>query len=156
MKRVYGSCLLLVVACVAGCGGGGASGGATTYPATGTVELNGQPLSGATVIFSPVGDQPTATATTDDQGNYTLQTYDFGDGAAAGSYKVTISKSQTPESDGGDALGDDEHAEDTGEHSKDGGSTAQELVQAKYTNASTTPLTAEVKADGENVFPFKL
>lgn len=155
MKRVYGSCLLLVVACVAGCGGGGASGGATTYPATGTVELNGQPLSGATVIFSPVGDQPTATATTDEDGNYTLQTYDFGDGAAAGSYKVTISKSQTQAAGGGE-LADGEHEEDTGEHDKTGGSTAKELVQAKYTNASTTPLTAEVKADGENIFPFKL
>jgi len=126
------------------------------YSASGSVTLFGQPLAGANVAFAPTGDQPTAFATTDDQGNFELTTYDFGDGAAEGTYKVVISKATTAPTEGGV---EDEHADDTVVSSHGGGGDAgqaSDLVPAQYTTSTDTPLTAEVKAGEDNVFPFEI
>jgi hypothetical protein len=66
-----------------------------TYPVSGTVTMNGQPLEGATVVFVPtegaVGQQA-ATGITDAAGKYKLSTYVTDDGANAGEYRIKVSK----------------------------------------------------------------
>ena len=68
---------------------------AETHPATGTVSVNGEPASGAVVTLYPVNQKvdvrnsrPYAIA--NEQGNFTLKTYEAGDGAPVGEYDVTI------------------------------------------------------------------
>lgn len=71
------------------------------YPVKGVVKLDGAPVAGATVTFLPDGEkgQP-ASGMTDSQGNFTLSTNNV-DGAMAGNYKVTISKTKAAEQAGG-------------------------------------------------------
>lgn len=62
-----------------------------TVPVSGTVTLGGQPVTGASIVFTPeAGDQ--ATATTDSSGQFQLSTYRLADGAAPGHYRVTVAK----------------------------------------------------------------
>src|SRR4051794_39512672 len=70
-----------------GCGSGGPAMGRVS----GTVKVDGQPLTKGTVTFvSTDGQRPNATGAIDSNGNYTLQTTEPGDGAVVGSYKVAI------------------------------------------------------------------
>ena len=159
MKRLtYTLLFLFTFSFLGGCGGGASDEGKTpVFPASGTVTMKGSPLAGATVAFSPQGDQPTAVATTDDQGNFVLKTYDFGDCAAEGTYKVVVSKSEASSSGG--SGGDSDHeaeAESANSHSPAAEKATSELVPKQYTDSSTTPLTAEVKSSGENKFEFKI
>lgn len=64
------------------------------YPVSGTVTLDGKPLTGAGVMFLPRGDTrgTGAMGTTDDAGKYTLKTDFGGPGAPEGEFAVTISK----------------------------------------------------------------
>lgn len=122
----------------------------------------GAPVAGATVAFAPTADgQPTAFAKTDAQGNFTLTTYEFGDGAAVGKFKVVVSKAVsagTAESEsGGDGHGSQADYEASLSHSAEpgaGGDKEAAMVPAQYSSAKTTPLSAEVSAGGENVFPL--
>lgn len=162
MKRLtFCLSLFLTTAIFIGCGGGADdSGKVPVFPASGTVTLNGSPLAGATVAFSPQSGQPTAIATTDDQGGFSLRTYDADDGAAEGAYKVVITKTEVAAGGGGAGeSGDHEAAEEAGMtagHEAGGGGEAKELVPSQYTSSDTTPLTAEVKSSGENKFTFEL
>ena len=71
-----------------GCG----SGGPTMGRVSGTVKVDGQPLTKGTVTFIATdGKNPNATGAIDSGGRYTLQTTEPGDGAVVGSYKVAIS-----------------------------------------------------------------
>lgn len=84
---------LAVMAISLGCSGQNAGGNRkTVYPVTGKVTLAGGPVAGATVMFSPMEGQPVATAISDAEGNYRLTTYEAADGAAAGSFKVLVTK----------------------------------------------------------------
>ena len=56
----------------------------------GTVTLQGKPLAGATITFTPEKGRP-ATGVTDEEGNYLLSTFKANDGAALGRYPVSIS-----------------------------------------------------------------
>jgi hypothetical protein len=72
-----------------GCGGGASIGG--LVPVTGTVTLDGQPLTGAQVVFVPAGEGARAcSGTSDSTGKYALIT-NTDKGAMPGSYKVTVS-----------------------------------------------------------------
>lgn len=149
---------LVVVGCVilvSGCGGSTTAGRKPVFAASGSVKLNGAPLADAVVTFAPTGGQPTAFGTTDEEGNFSLTTYDFQDGAAAGPYKVIITKSAAQQNAGGSGSGADHEAEADAANKGHGakGSGAQGLVPQIYTSFETTTLTAEVKASGENKFP---
>ncbi len=79
-------CALLI----SGCGGPQHP---VTYPVTGKVLLKGQPVAGASVVFVPQsGSERGATATSDADGSYKLTTYEHGDGARPGEYKIKVSK----------------------------------------------------------------
>ena len=62
-----------------------------TYPVTGMVIYKGNPLPNATVVFSSQGENPTAAVgRTDEQGAFSLTTFNDQDGAVAGEHQVLI------------------------------------------------------------------
>lgn len=145
-----------------GCSGGGdgASARATVYKVKGKVTYMGNPLAGASVAFSPQGDQPAAVGRTNDAGEFSLMTYRPGDGAAAGDYKVMISITDSaevaaePAEAHGTVAGKDYGAAYS--HAGKSGKSTSNLLPAKYGDAANTPLTAKVESSGKNEFPFDL
>jgi hypothetical protein len=66
-----------------------------TYPVTGTVTLQGKPVAGAAITFVPTGEEgDAASAITDSEGKYALTTWQAGDGARPGEYRVKVSKQE--------------------------------------------------------------
>lgn len=66
-----------------------------TYPATGTVTVNGEKAEGAIVMLFPAGDpidqrNSKPWAQVDADGTYRLGTYDAEDGVPVGDYEVTL------------------------------------------------------------------
>src|SRR5436190_902160 len=87
---------LLVVSLVTGCSQSGPTNRKPTKKATVTVIYKGSPLEGATVTFIPQGsDASAAYGKTDAQGKAKMKTYVEGDGAAVGTHKVLIEKSES-------------------------------------------------------------
>lgn len=108
----------------------------------GVVTMNGEPLEGANVGFTPVGTPGSMPAAgfTDAKGKFVLSTHTakFGGGATVGDYVVIVSKTVIP----------------PGEEEKD--SPKVELVTpAAYRLKETSPLRATV-VRGKNRFEFDL
>jgi hypothetical protein len=67
------------------------------FPVKGKAMMDGQPMSGATVLFYPTQEFPKGSAqqrpraVVEDDGTFQVSTYANNDGAPAGEYKVTIS-----------------------------------------------------------------
>lgn len=66
-----------------------------TYPATGRITINGEAPAGAVVELHSVGEQPDVRdsrpwAVVQEDGSYSLTTYETGDGAPLGEYAVTV------------------------------------------------------------------
>ena len=138
-----------------------------TLEVTGTVTYNGQPVDGARVTFSPTGDGDAASGTTDASGNFTLTSFEDGDGAVAGSYEVAVSKTEggaaadtgaaglTDSQEDMDALyeaaADEIAADQAGSAPK-----AEDLLPPKYKVASTSGFTANVAEGSDNNFTFEL
>ena len=102
MFRMFGVSLVCVLCVVAvGCGGGGID----AVKVSGTITLNGEPLEGATVVFTPTvsGDNLEAVAshgTTDAAGKYSLKiTATDQSGVVVGKHRVTIGKFDEAEED---------------------------------------------------------
>jgi hypothetical protein len=117
------------------------------------VTFDGKPLPGAQVIYVPVrqdGQAVTATATTDDQGNYSLLT-NAGPGAMPGTYRVIVSQ----------YVGSDDKPIS---QVHEGGSpthhmTSSKLKQAlppRYSDPELTELQREVVASGDNEHKLEL
>ncbi|MFO0864800.1 MAG: hypothetical protein U0744_09130 [Gemmataceae bacterium] len=83
-RRIIGLCSLLSISFVAGCGG------ATTAEVKGVVTHKGAPITGGTLIFSPVQSGKPATAEVQSDGTYTLSTFGKNDGAVLGKHKVAF------------------------------------------------------------------
>jgi hypothetical protein len=109
------------------------------YPVTGHVFLDGKPMPRAFLVFHPIGegaDAPRPTGHAEDDGSFTLSTYDSGDGAPAGEYTVTVEWRRL-------ATKDDEGP-------------PPNLLHARYGKPSTSGLHASI-AEGENdLRPFQL
>jgi len=87
-------CMGAALVASSGCG----TGHPTTVPVSGTVTLDGNPIAGAAVMLVPPQGQGLAKAAhgvTDDQGRFTLGTFETGDGALPGKYGVTVIKKET-------------------------------------------------------------
>lgn len=150
----------------AGCPkGGGAK--LNTVKVTGTVTLDGTPLPGATVTFSPKSEGARAAfGTTDENGRFTLTTLNPGDGALPGSYAVAVSKpvaaaasapSQDPRAMGGSISPEDAaRIKAQAQGGTAAAAAAANIVPAKYNSADTSGLTAEVKTGSDNTFTFEL
>lgn len=82
--------LLLFITCV-GCGGRGPK----IATVRGTVTVDGEPLPYAAVVFNPENGRP-AGATTDEDGNYTLNFTEGRQGALLGTHRVVITTRRDP------------------------------------------------------------
>jgi hypothetical protein len=108
------------------------------------VLVNGQPAEGARVVFYPTTAEvdgkkmPTPAASTDASGSYHLDSYESGDGAPAGDYKVTV---VWPEPTPPNAQGIFE---------------AKDRLWGRYSNAENSKLTAKVEEGGGEILPFDL
>jgi hypothetical protein len=154
-----------------GCGGDAAS--VDTVPVTGLVMLDGKPVAGAAVSFSPTAKGlRAAVGTTDESGRYTLTTMKPGDGAMPGSYRVTISKTSAkassaapaadPRASGGNLTPEQMEAARAAmanaAKAAAGAKTesADSEVPSKYASAETSGFTATVTAGQTNDFPFAM
>jgi len=161
MTRLFSYGLMAFTIGITGCGDG-TDPGQPVFPVSGTVTLFGAPLTDATVAFAPTAaGQPTAIGKTDKSGKFTLTTYEYGDGAAEGSYKVVINKSvgKGGEAEAAGASGHgDSYAGAGGHDAKQAGAGDDSVVMVPeaYGSSSTTTLTADVKSSGDNVFPFEI
>jgi hypothetical protein len=124
---------LTLLAALVGCGPPG------VQPVSGTVKFAGgaMPMAEVTAIrFEPVagttaeGQSKVAGGKIKPDGSYTLTTFEDGDGAFVGEYKVTFVITKT-------YIGQ------------------ESLIDAKYTKAETTPHTAKVTT-GANQFDFEV
>ncbi|NLS91298.1 MAG: carboxypeptidase regulatory-like domain-containing protein [Planctomycetaceae bacterium] len=122
-----------------------------TYPVTGTVTYNGEPVADANLNFQLVGGSSFALAKTDASGKYALMTFEAGDGAIPGEYKVTISKFEAAAATGTE--NEEEYAppEEGAEPPP-----SKSLLPDKYRNPETSGFTATVTEAGPNTFDFEL
>jgi hypothetical protein len=134
MTRV---CTVLVLALLTGCS---ASDQLPTAKVTGKVAYKGKPVPTGTIMFVPKGDKPSATGELKSDGTYELTTYEEGDGAVLGPHTVMI----TAVEDMSDKLPELRSG------------TPRALVPGKYTNNSTSGLTAEVNDVEVNTIDFEL
>jgi hypothetical protein len=129
----------------AGCSGAGAEdpNWPARTPVTGEVLYKGQPVEGATVIFSPTENGYPGIARTDAEGRFELQTFRPGDGAVPGLFQVAVRKVEVaaaqPASDDSEGLA-------VGEKS---------LLPVKYADPKFSGLTATVVAGSDDTAHFK-
>ena len=119
---------LLAAGVVAGCGPEMPA----TVPVSGRVLLDEKPVEGAAVMLVPEEGSP-AHGATDAEGNFSLTTFEPGDGAVPGTYTVVITLNVT-----------DERGE------------VKSLLPRKYADPRTSGLTVEVAKQGPNEFYFEL
>ena len=104
----------------------------------GVVTLDGEPIEGAAVLFSPEEGRP-ASGITDAQGKFELQTFEPRDGAVLGKHKVTVTlKKVTGVGADPDGL--------SGEVGP-GGMQVEWIVPERYSSPATSGLTVDVDAD---------
>lgn len=158
------SCWLLLAGSLflVGCGEGGSD--VSTVPVTGVVTLDGNPLPGASVSFSPKDSTGrAAVGMTDMDGKFSLMTVSPGDGAVPGEYGVTVTKGgasasgpkEDPRSSGGKMSPED--TKKMMESLQQGKVVEQKSgLPEKYASAATSGFQASVASSGENNFTFAL
>jgi hypothetical protein len=118
-----------------------------TYPVTGTVTLKGVPVSGAAVTFVPTGSEgEAASAITDANGKYSLTTWEAGDGARPGEYRVKVSKQEQKAVDPSKMVQNltIEEEQKIYVESKNPAPPAKRLIPIKYEDDQTSGLTHTV------------
>jgi hypothetical protein len=120
----------LLLAPLWGCGAtGSGTTHATLIPVKGKVTYKGQPVTKGTVKFEPDDVGRPAVGKLQSDGTFVLGTYQEGDGVIAGHHLVSISGT--------------------------GSRRGKEVIPKKYTQRSTSKLTADVDAE-HTEFPFEL
>jgi len=127
---------------VSGCGDGASK--IETHPVKGIVMFEGKPVADATITFTPK-EGPPARAKSDEEGRFTLSTYDTGDGAIAGEHTVSIVK-LTGGTDSGDLASS---VEQGGDPSKMGESNVKSAVPELYQTPQFSPLKFKIPHEGE-------
>jgi hypothetical protein len=140
-------------------------------PVTGTVRYQGQPLEGATLVFSiqhgKLASGELAYGTTDAQGRFTLSTHVAGKttlaGACLGEHRVTISKFIPPNGLSEEAYRQKQQEYDqlTASQGFLGAQAAAvppkvESLPPQYSDSQQTTLSASVQPKGKNDFTFDL
>jgi len=124
-----------------------------TERVTGIVTMNGKPVAGAVVTFSPVDRTKShpATGHTDDKGKYTLQTLlgDVDAGTTPGDYKVMVTKTKDVETGRVQKVTVGDQVEEVKEMK------SEQLLPKRYSSISSTPLKKTVIA-GSNVIDIEL
>ena len=75
-----------------GCGKTVVPGRPETAPVTGQVLADGEPLKECRLVFAPQDHQYAAAGITDEAGRFSLQTFEPGDGAVPGKFKIMVMK----------------------------------------------------------------
>lgn len=156
--HVLQGCVAAVILLLSGCGGGSdkwISDREPTYPSSGVVTINGQPVGDAQVTFRPFGTGPAAFARTNADGRFALRTYTDEDGAAAGEYAVTVEKraaneSPAPASDPQELFRKMEQGQTSSLPQ------SRSLLPAQYADAKSSGLRFTVTPDGPNQFTIEL
>lgn len=143
------ACLVFTV-CIVGCAGPSVDPNRPkTYPVSGVVTHNGQPVEDATVMFIASGTGGRgAVGKTDASGKFSLTTFEAGNGALPGSYRVAVSKTVLEGAPAEEGPGDGTNEPFSG--------TAKDLLPAKYKDANKSGLTADVAEKDDNTFTFEL
>jgi len=121
--------------------------GLRLVPVTGSLTLDGKPVSNASVLFVRVDEGPAAFGVTDSQGRFELYTVNRR-GAALGSYRVAVTLEQSVALPG--TVGIDEIAP-----AAESLPAARLAIPEKFLSPDTSGLTAEV-AEGRQHFDFAL
>lgn len=170
---------LFVAATMVGCSGD--SGHVKTAACTGTVTYKGAPVEGAIVTFNPSDKSlKPAVGRTDAAGKYTLTTFEAGDGAIPGSYKVSVLKIDTSKlamkdtqnfAPGSQEALDAQYAaaESAGQDAMSGGANpgskkstttsgqaTRDMLPLRYKDPEASGLIANVTDGGTNNFDFPL
>ena len=161
MLRLMG--VLIVGVTVLGILGCGTGPSLDTVPVSGTVKLDGTPVSGAKVVFAPASaGGMAASGVTDSNGVYKLTTRDPDDGAMAGSYLVMISKTEGGPDPASEAVKPgmtDEEATKAAMEARDaaGGAevTVKDVLPVKYKSPADSGLKADV-SESQTQFDFDL
>ena len=156
-----GHALVLVGVVIGWASGCGRAGGPVVHYVTGVVTLDGEPVSGASVRFSPSSpDGIPASGMTKADGTFTLnaQAARPGAGTAAGEYAVAIQKDEVPDISHLE-IGIDDPRYGTPEHEKlmeeAMAVKPKAIVPGRYNDPETSGLRATVGKSGNN-FQFEL
>lgn len=118
-----------------------------TSPVTGKVTYKGEAVEGAAVKFLPHDPQAkVANATSGADGTYAVSTFEPGDGAMPGKYKITVRKLVSVQ----------QGIQNDGEHAGEPAFVNKDMLPKKYMSIGNTPLEFEVTADGDNAFNIDL
>lgn len=160
--QIIGSiCAGLVTVSILGCGESVET--PDTFPVSGAVTYNGDPVVGARVAFQAEGAPRVAEGVTNAEGKFQLTTFELNDGAVPGEHKITVTKVEGESQPAGDmeAMLEDPNAmaqmggEDQ-DANKDGKSAGpKNLLPEKYSNFNSTPL-KETVAEEKNNFNLLL
>lgn len=134
MNKMTLSLLLLAPFVVVGCGGGN-DGRVDVVSASGKVLVDDQPAGAGTLTLNPTGEgdaRPVVGGVVNDDGSFSLTTYDPGDGAAPGDYSATYTKG------GGGA-----------------GSTDPSEMMSMMSGPSTTEITVSIPSEGSTSLELK-
>ena len=128
-----------------------------TYPVTGTVTSQGKPVAGAAITFVPTGEGEAASAITDSEGKYALTTWEAGDGARPGEYRVKVSKQEQQTVDPSKLVQNlsIEEEQKIYVESKKPAPPAKRLIPSKFENEQTSGLTHKVE-DKPTTFDIKI
>ena len=146
--------VLLAVSAVAAFSGCGSdkSGREATCEVSGKVTFGGAPLEGATVSFFPGAGQRSAMGITDSEGEYVLTTYEYGDGAMPGPYRVSIRKSvpKKPATESSHDAYASGKIDGSAMHDAKKEDDSNSAIPEHYSNPDDSGFVADVKAEGEN------
>jgi hypothetical protein len=134
--------------------GGCGTGSPDVHYVEGVVTLDGQPIEGVNVSFSPVDTKSGAGAvgTTDASGGFTLTTIPNGApgaGAKAGEYLVTFSKSTSTDTSTVASTDDPNYGKEDPSGGRSAPPKAERVIPVKYENPTTSGFKASVKP-GQN------
>ena len=115
-----------------------------TVPVSGSITLDGSPVEGATVMFCAPNLKLTAYGKTDAAGAYQLTTYEQGDGAPVGHFKVTIRKQEH------EVTGKSDHPALPPE------SRSLDRLPLKYAESETSGLAVDIAEGNPNTFDIEL
>lgn len=141
IRRLIGSVILTWILTLSlGCGGDAKR--LEVHPVKGTVIYKGEPMKGGgSILFMPtIEGGKEASGTIEQDGTFTLKTYEDGDGAAAGQYRIVVYQVTVEEPEN---TADGE--ESTGEPTETVPAEAQ--IPRIYSNGTRSPLQQEVKAE---------
>lgn len=154
--------IVLTLTLLAGCSGdksGPAANRIATHKVSGKVTYKGLPVENAHVSFHPRSEQgPGAFGQTNDKGEFTLRTYEDGDGAPAGEYLVSVQKFAAPPAaakSGDEVFRQMEQQAQAGQPAESDAA-PKSLLPEKYSRPQSSGLNKTVATGDANAFEFDL